>query len=135
MAVTRRAQVGRAVLALLGGALAACTQSVPPEAAPKAGKQPVTLRWSPWDGEGQAIVDGANKGMELYKKSHPNVSFELTGQTGDFNPKIDAKIASGDGPEVFGGNGASWLNRAQQGQFLALDPFIKKDLKGTWKDD
>jgi multiple sugar transport system substrate-binding protein len=104
-------------------------------AKPATGKQPVTLRWSPWDGEGQAIVDGANKGMDLYKKAHPNVSFELIGQTGDFNPKIDAMIASGDGPEVFGGNGSSWLNRAQQGQFLALDPFIKKDLKANWKED
>lgn len=73
--------------------------------------------------------------MALYQQSHPHVSFELTGQTGDFNPKIDAMIASGDGPEVFGGNGAGWLNRAQQGQFLALDPYIKRDLKANWKDD
>ena len=134
-AVTRRALADRAVLALAGGGLAACAQAEPQGAAPKAGKSPVTLRWSPWDGEGQAIVDGANQGMALYKQSHPHVSFELTGQTGDFNPKIDAMIASGDGPEVFGGNGASWLNRAQQGQFLPLDPFLKRDLKGNWKDD
>ena len=93
------------------------------------GKKAITLRWSPWDGEGQAIVDGANKGMALYKQSHPHVSFELIGQTGDFNPKIDAMIAAGDGPDVFGGNGAVWRDRAVQGQFLALDPLIKRDLK------
>ena len=93
------------------------------------GKKAITLRWSPWDGEGQAIVDGANKGMALYKQSHPHVSFELIGQTGDFNPKVDAMIAAGDGPDVFGGNGAVWRDRAVQGQFLALDPLIKRDLK------
>ena len=104
-------------------------------AKPVTGRQPVTLRWSPWDGEGQAIVDGANKGVDLYRKTHPHVAFEFIGQTGDFNPKIDAMIAAGDGPDVFGGNGATWLNRAKQGQFLGLDPFLKRDLKANWRED
>jgi multiple sugar transport system substrate-binding protein len=99
------------------------------------GRKPVTLRWSPWDGEGQAIVQGANKGVETYTKAHPWVTIEFIGQTGDFNPKIDSMIAAGDGPEVFGGNGAVWRERANQGQFLNLDPYIKKDFKAGWKDD
>jgi len=49
-------------------------------AAPAGGTKPVTLRWSPWDGEGQAIVDGANKGVELYRKTHPNVTVEFVPQ-------------------------------------------------------
>jgi multiple sugar transport system substrate-binding protein len=122
---------GVAGLALLG-ASAACAPgggSGSQQGQPAGGKQPVTLRWSPWDGEGQAIVDGANKGSDLYRQSHPHISIEYIGQTGDFNPKIDAMIAAGDGPDVFGGNGATWRERAMQGQFLGLDPLIKRDLK------
>jgi len=100
-----------------------------------ANRKPITIRWSPWDGEGQAIVEGANKGADLYKKSHPWVTVEYVGQTGDFNPKIDAMIAAGDGPEVFGGNGASWRDRAKQGQFLTLDPYLKKDFKDSQVKD
>jgi len=103
-------------------------------AQPAAAKQPVTLMWSPWDGEGQAIVDGANRGIELYRKTRPHVSFELVPQQG-FNAKIDTMIAANDGPDVFGGNGAGWRNRATLGQFLPLDPYIKRDLKGNWKDE
>jgi multiple sugar transport system substrate-binding protein len=140
MAVTRRGLVGAfGALGTIGSAAAlasACSQTPSGGGAPAAtGRAPVTLRWSPWDGEGQAIVDGANKGTDLYRQSHPHVTFEYIGQTGDFNPKIDAMIAAGDGPDVFGGNGASWLNRAKQGQFLGLDPYVKKDLKAGWRDD
>src|SRR5262249_9780074 len=143
MRATRRSLVGAlGALGILGATgsgalLAACTQSSGGGGGdkPATGKTPVTMRWSPWDGEGQAIVDGANKGVDLYKQSHPNVSLGVIGQAGDINPKIDAMIAAGDGPDVFGGNGAGWLNRAKQGQFLGLDPFIKRDLKSGWKDD
>ena len=100
------------------------------------GKKAITLRWSPWDGEGQAIVDGANQGMTLYKQSHPHVSFELTGQTGRLQPQDGRHDrVRGRAGGLRGERGASWLNRAQQGQFLALDPFLKRDLKGNWKDD
>ena len=132
----------RRVTAMFGGAatlplLAACSGpgGGATASAPNANKKPITLRWSPWDGEGQAIVEGANKGVELYKKSHPYVTVEYIGQTGDFNPKIDAMIAAGDGPEVFGGNGATWRDRAKQGQFLALDPLVKKDFKDSQVKD
>src|SRR5690242_14033300 len=101
----------RTMVSLLGGGavlplLAACAgpgASGPAQTSSEGSKKPITLRWSPWDGEGQAIVEGANKGADLYKKTHPNVTIEYVGQTGDFNPKIDAMIAAGDGPEVFGG--------------------------------
>lgn len=99
-----------------------------------ASKQPVKLVWSPWDGEGQAIVDGANRGIELYRKTHSNVSFELVPQQG-FTGKVDTMIAANDGPDVLSGNGASWRNRAIQGQFLGLDPLIKRDFKANWKED
>jgi ABC-type glycerol-3-phosphate transport system substrate-binding protein len=36
---------------------------------------------------------------------------------------------------VFGGNGAAWRERARQGQFLALDPLIKRDLKAQQLSD
>lgn len=129
---TRRLFVGAAGGMAATPLLAACAGSGSGGSAqPASGssRKPVTLRWSPWDGEGQAIVEGANKGAELYKKAHPWVTIEYVGQTGDFNPKIDAMIAAGDGPEVFGGNGATWRDRALQGQFLGLDPYIKKDFK------
>ena len=134
----------RSVVSLLGSAaalplLAACAgsgaSSGPGQSASGASRKPITLRWSPWDGEGQAIVEGANKGSELYKKSHPWVTIEYIGQSGDFNPKIDSMIAAGDGPEVFGGNGANWRDRAKQGQFLALDPLVKKDFKDSQVKD
>jgi multiple sugar transport system substrate-binding protein len=129
---TRRSVFSLLAAGSVAPVLAACAGGGSPGAeAPAASnnKTPVTLRWSPWDGEGQAIVEGANKGVELYKKTHPNVTVEYIGQTGDFNPKIDSMIAAGDGPEVFGGNGAVWRDRALQGQFLGLDPLIKRDLK------
>jgi multiple sugar transport system substrate-binding protein len=127
------------MVSLLGGGaalplLAACASpgaAGPAQTSTEGSKKPITVRWSPWDGEGQAIVEGANKGADLYKKTHPNVTIEYVGQTGDFNPKIDAMIAAGDGPEVFGGNGAVWRDRALQGQFLGLDPYIKKDFKAN----
>jgi multiple sugar transport system substrate-binding protein len=129
---TRRSVFSLLAAGSVAPVLAACAGGGAPGAeAPAASnsKTPVTLRWSPWDGEGQAIVEGANKGVELYKKTHPNVTVEYIGQTGDFNPKIDSMIAAGDGPEVFGGNGAVWRDRALQGQFLGLDPLIKRDFK------
>lgn len=135
---TPRPFTRRLVLSVVGGSvplalLAACGEagSKAPEASSSADKTPITLRWSPWDGEGQAIVEGANKGVELYRKTHPNVTVQYVGQTGDFNPKIDAMIAAGDGPEVFGGNGAVWRDRALQGQFLGLDSYIKRDFKAN----
>jgi|GEM_PF-2547071 ABC-type glycerol-3-phosphate transport system substrate-binding protein len=90
---------------------------------PAAAKKPITLRWSPWNGEGQAIVDGADQGIAAYRRTHPHVSFELVPQDG-WNAKIDAMIAADDGPDVFGGNGAGWRNRAMLGQFLTLSIHI-----------
>jgi multiple sugar transport system substrate-binding protein len=119
---------GTSALALLAACVPSGTGSSGAQPAPGSGGKPVTLRWSPWDGEGQAIVDGANKGVELYRKSHPNITVEFVPQDG-FGAKIDTMIAAGDGPDVFGGNGATWRDRAIQGQFLGLDPLIKRDLK------
>ncbi len=132
---TRRRTLATLATAGLLPVLAACSGAAGGASQPPAAsKQPVTLRWSPWDGEGQAIVDGANKGVDAYRKDHPHVTIEFVPQS-SFNDKIDTMIAANDGPDVFGGNGAKWRDRADQGQFLGLDPLIKKDFKPNWKDD
>ena len=52
------------------------------------------------------IHNWTNKGVELYRKTHPNVTVEFVPQDG-FGAKIDTMIAAGDGPDVFGGNGST----------------------------
>lgn len=105
-------------------------------AAPTAATAPVTLRWSPYDGEGQAIIDGANKGKELYMKQHPNATVQIWPEIYDsFGAKIDTMIAAGDAPDVFGGNGAAWRDRALRGQFVGLDALIKRDFKAHQLSD
>lgn len=100
--------------------------------APAASKQPVLIKWSPYDGEGQAIVDGANKGKDLFMKQRPNVTVQISPEIYDsFGTKIDTMIAAGDAPDVFGGNGAAWRDRATRGQFLGLDNLIKRDFKAN----
>ncbi|HEX2183969.1 MAG TPA: sugar ABC transporter substrate-binding protein [Chloroflexota bacterium] len=138
----RAAVTRRRAAALAGGVaplLVACAGPAGGPAgqpAPSAGKQAVTLRWSPYDGEGQAIVDGANKGTELYTKQHPNVTVQISPEIYDsFGAKIDTMIAAGDAPDVFGGNGAAWRDRALRGQFLGLDPLIKRDFKANQIED
>jgi ABC-type glycerol-3-phosphate transport system substrate-binding protein len=130
---TRRRLVARLSVAPAGMILAACAGpggGGAGQQVPAAGKKPVTLRWSPYDGEGQAIVDGANKGVALYQKQHPHVTVQISPEIYDsFGAKIDTMIAAGDGPDVFGGNGAAWRDRAVRGQFLGLDPLIKRDLR------
>src|SRR5829696_9077099 len=126
--VTRRRAVASSAAAV--ALLAACAAPAGGPAAqpsPGSGTRAVTLRWSPYDGEGQAIVDGANKGRELYSKQHPNVTVQVSPEIYDsFGAKIDTMIAASDAPDVFGGNGAAWRDRAVRGQFLGLDPLIKR---------
>jgi multiple sugar transport system substrate-binding protein len=132
-AVTRRRAVSSSAAAVaLLAACAAPAGGPAAQQAPGPGTRAVTLRWSPYDGEGQAIVDGANKGRELYSKQFPNVTVQISPEIYDsFGAKIDTMIAAGDGPDVFGGNGAAWRDRAVRGQFLGLDALIKRDFKAN----
>ncbi len=61
--------------------LAACAGSSPGgPAAPGASKPPVSLRWSTWGDEANPMVEGAAKGIDLFRQKFPNVTIRAEAQ-------------------------------------------------------
>jgi multiple sugar transport system substrate-binding protein len=136
---TRRA-LARAAAALAGtavvGGTAACGAGPAGGggAAPAGGGAPVTIRWSTWGNENNPMVEGAAKGVDLFRQRFPHVTVlpepQISTPGGPtWQEKNFAEWLAGSGPDVSGSCCATLPDWGRQGILLTLDPLIKRDGK------
>src|SRR6266542_2485459 len=109
--LTRRSLGQRAarVGAMAGSvfALAACGGAGGRAAPGTPGNEPVTIRWSTWGNENNPMVEGAAKGIDLFREQFPHVTVKAEPQVStpggpSWTDKNLAEWLAGDGPDVSG---------------------------------
>jgi multiple sugar transport system substrate-binding protein len=127
---------GAGFLALAGShALGACAPGGGGEPEPQpASKQPVTLRWSTWGDAANPMVEGAAKGIELFRQKFPHVTVIAEPQVSTpggptWQEKNFTEWMAGNGPDVSGSCCNTLPDWGRQGILLDLDPLIKRDSK------
>ena len=131
--VTRiRRTTRRSVLAGSGAsaalALSACA-GPGPSASSTANKQPVTLRWSTWGDAANPMVQGAEKGLAIFKEKLPYVTVVAEPQVGTWQEKNYTEWIAGTGPDMSGSCCNTLPDWGRQGILMNMDPLIKKDSK------
>ncbi len=101
---------------------------------PNLTKQPVTIRWSTWGDESNPMVDGAAKGVAIFKEKFPNVTVKPEAQVDtpggpSWSVKNFTEWVSGTGPDVSGSCCNTLPDWGAQGILTNLDPLIKRDSK------
>lgn len=130
---TSRRNVMRGATAALGTGvvLAACAPGTGGGES-SVGKEPVTLRWSTWGNDQHPFnTDAAPKTLALFNQKFPNVKVEVEPQNTGWETKNTADWIAGSGPDLSGhccNSGPDWGN---QGLFLNLDAYIKRDSKAV----
>ncbi|MGH2353452.1 MAG: ABC transporter substrate-binding protein [Chloroflexota bacterium] len=97
-------------------------------------KQPVTLRWSTWGNDTNPMVEGAAKGIDIFRQKFPHVTVNAESQTSTpggptWQEKNFAEWLAGTGPDVSGSCCATLPDWGRQGILLNLEPLIKRDAK------
>lgn len=140
----RRGTLGRRAALRAGAAFlppvvaGACAAGGAPDAGqrggPDAGRQPVTLRWSTWGNESNPMVEGAARGIELFRQKFPHVTVAAEAQVSTpggptWQEKNFTEWMAGGGPDVSGSCCATLPDWGRQGILTDLDPLIKRDSK------
>ncbi len=99
-------------------------------------KEPVKLRWSTWGDQNNPMVEGAAKGIELFRQQFPNVTIQAEPQVNtpggpSWTDKNFTEWMAGDGPDISGSCCATLPDWGRQGILLTLDPLIKRDSKAV----
>ncbi|HEU5318627.1 MAG TPA: extracellular solute-binding protein [Chloroflexota bacterium] len=134
-AVSTRRRLGgaAALLALVTPVTAACG-AAGERSAPggSSAREPVTIRWSTWGNENNPMVEGAAKGIDIFRQTFPHVTVKAEPQVGvpggpSWQEKNFAEWLAGDGPDVSGSCCATLPDWGRQGMLTDLDPLIKRD--------
>lgn len=135
---TRRTALRTAAVAGAAGVAAACGVggSSGSSGPGTLGKEPVTIRWSTWGNENNPMVEGAAKGVDLFREKFPNVTVKPEPQIStpggpSWTDKNFAEWLAGDGPDVSGACCATLPDWGRQGILTNLDPLIKRDAKAV----
>jgi ABC-type glycerol-3-phosphate transport system substrate-binding protein len=134
---TRRGAARTAAALVAGGVLGgACARSPEPGGGSAAGGQapPVALRWSTWGDGANPMVDGAAKGLALYRALRPHVTVTAEPQISTpggstYAEKIFAEWIAGTGPDVSGMCCNVLPDWGRQGLLTNLDAAIKRDAR------
>jgi len=108
-------------------ALSAC--AAPGAGAPTSDKKPVSLRWSTWGDAANPMVQGAEKGIAIFKQKFPHISVTAEPQVGDWATKNTTEWLAGTGVDVSGSCCNTLPDWGRQGILLDLNPLIKRDTK------
>jgi multiple sugar transport system substrate-binding protein len=134
--ITRRAVVNLAAGSAAVAALAGCASSgaSEPAAGRSTNKAPVTLRWSTWGDQANPMVEGAAKGIEIFRQQFPYVTVKAEPQVStpggpSWTEKNFAEWIAGSGPDVSGSCCNTLPDWGRQGILSDLDPLIKRDGK------
>jgi multiple sugar transport system substrate-binding protein len=130
--VSRRSVLAGPLTALAGSAvLAACAPLGGSSQASQAGKEPVTLLWSPRSD--QAVLDTVKKALPAFNAKYPNITVNLAPMkdgTGVGQLTLyGAQLAGGTAPDLFSHCCFTGPVLGQQGLLLSLDPLMKRDSK------
>jgi multiple sugar transport system substrate-binding protein len=96
------------------------------------GQQPITLRWSTWGDESNPMVEGAAKGIEIFRQKFPHVTVKAEPQVStpggpSWSEKNFTEWMAGTGPDVSGACCNILPDWGRQGILVNLDPLIKRD--------